>query len=412
MNAEILCIGTELLIGQIVNTNASWLAQELAAIGVDCLWQTTVGDNMGRMREALETANGRADLVIITGGLGPTPDDMTVEAIAQHLGEPLAERPEARAHLEAMFAARGRQLTPSNYKQVLFPPSAELIPNPAGTAMGLAVWRGRGGLMAFPGVPYEMKPMWRDWAGPRIAAMTGATIRSVLLKYIGIGEAALAEQVAAHLARANPSVAPYASNGEVHLRVTAKAADAAAAEQLLAPVVAELSGLEPYYGRDEETLPGVVIRLLADRGQTLAVAESASGGLLASRLTDIPGASRVFKGGVVCYAGEVKTDLLGVPEALIAREGAVSQAVTERLAAGAMEALGADWGVGITGWASGGPGVPDEDVGLVYFAVAGPDGTVHSGSRRCGPRSARETTKHWATQSALDLLRLSMLTRP
>jgi nicotinamide-nucleotide amidase len=406
MRAEILCVGTELLIGQTVNTNATFLAQGLAALGIDCYWMSTVGDNFARLQEAIATAWGRADLVLMTGGLGPTADDITVEAIARFLGEPLEERAEARAHVEALFAARKRVLVPSNYKQALFPPTAGVIPNPTGTAMGCHVARDGKQIMAFPGVPFELKQMWREWAEPRLAKAGGGMIRSVLLKYTGIGEAMLAEQVAGYLERSNPTVAPYAANGEVHLRVTAKAGSPEECDRLLAPVVAELSALAPhYYGRDEQTLPSVVGDRLLARGQSVGLAESCTGGLLASRLTDIPGASRYVRGGVVCYDTALKVAMLGVPEAMIEAEGVVSRAVAERLATGAREALVADWGVGVTGWASGGPGVPEADAGLVWVAVAGPDGDVEAREARYGARTPREMVKYFATQAALDLLR-------
>jgi nicotinamide-nucleotide amidase len=408
VNAEIVCVGTELLIGQTINTNATYLAQELAALGIDLYWVSTVGDNFGRLEEALRTASSRADVVLVTGGLGPTADDITIAAISHVLGEPLAERPDERARIEAYFARLQRPMAQSNLKMAGFPPSAELIPNPTGSAAGMAVRHGRATLMTFPGVPFEMKAMWEGWAKPRLAADTGGTIRSALLKYAGIGEAQLAEQVADYLEGANPSVAPYASNGEVHLRVTAKADSAMAADAMLAPIVAELTALAPYYfGRDEETLPSVVGAMLKSRGETLAVAESCTGGLLASRLTDVPGASTYFKGGVVSYMAEVKAELLHLPADILG-SGAVNRAVAERLAEESRRLLGADWGLGVTGFAGPGPGVSDDEVGLIWGAVAGPDG-VTAESWRFGARMPRETLKHRASQAVLDLARRRLL---
>lgn len=407
MRAEILCIGTELLIGQVVNTNATFLARELATIGVDCLWVTTVGDNMGRMLDALSRAFERADLVLVSGGLGPTADDLTVEAIAQYLHERLEERPEVRQHIEDLFRRRNRPLSPSNYKQALFPPSADTIPNPTGTACGVYVRQGDVELMAFPGVPMELREMWQAWARPRIEARAGATIRSVLLRYVGIGEASLAERVAAFLEGTNPTVAPYAGDWEVHLRVTAKATTAAEADALMAPVVAQLQAIQPYYyGRDDETLPAAVGKLLRARGQRVATAESCTGGLLASRLTDVAGSSDYVLGGVVAYDTAVKRDLLGLPDQGVLDQGVVSEPVARALAQAARRVLGADWGVGITGYAGGGPGVPPEDAGLVWVAVAGPDGAAAvSESGRFGATTPRETVKFRATQTALALLR-------
>jgi nicotinamide-nucleotide amidase len=408
MNAEILCVGTELLIGQVVNTNATYLAQELAALGIDLYWVSTVGDNYGRLDEALRQATSRADLVLVTGGLGPTADDITVEAVGRVMGEALAERPEERDRIVRYFERLNRPMATSNLKMALFPPSAELIPNPTGSASGLAAKVGRATVMTFPGVPFEMKAMWEGWARPRLAALGGGTIRSALLKYAGIGEAQLAEQVARYLEGANPSVAPYASSGEVHLRVTAKAETEEEAEAMLAPVIAELTAIQPYYfGRDEQTLPSVVGDLLLERQATLATAESCTGGLVASRITDVAGSSNYFLGGLVTYAGIAKTGLLGIPDDLLVG-GAVSQAVAERLAEGARARLGTTWGVGITGFAGGGAGVPDDDVGLVWGAVAGPDG-VTAESWRYGGRVPREMIKFRATQSLLDLLRRRLI---
>ncbi|MDB5098794.1 MAG: competence/damage-inducible protein cinA [Cyanobacteria bacterium RYN_339] len=409
MRAEVLCIGTELLIGQVVNTNATYLAKELAAIGVDLLWVTTVGDNPARMDAAIATALDRADLVLVTGGLGPTADDLTVEAVARVLGEPMAERPEVRAHIEGWFRERNRPLAPSNYKQTLFPTSAELIPNPTGTAYGLRVRKGHSQLMAFPGVPMELRAMWTSWARPQIERESGSTLRSVLLRYVGIGEALLAERVAHLLEGSNPTVAPYAGDWEVHLRVSAKAATAAEADALMAPVLAELRAIQPYYyGSDDVTLAAAVGQLLRARGETVATAESCTSGLLASRFTDVPKSSDYMRGGVVAYATDVKQDLLGLSEDVLAH-GVVSEPVASALAQAARRVLKSDWGVGITGWAGSAP--TPEDSGLVWIAVAGPAGAAAVAElQRFGGAIPRETVKYRATQTALALLRRQLMT--
>lgn len=404
MRAEILCIGTELLIGQVVNTNATWLAQELAAAGVALHWVTTVGDNPARLSEALRRAAERADWVITTGGLGPTADDITVAVLAELLGEPLEERPEVRQHLEAYFAKRQRPMAASNLKMALFPPSAELIPNPAGTAFGLALpWRDTC-FVCFPGVPIELRAMWEDWARWRLRARGSGIIQSVLLRYVGIGEAQLAERVADLLEAENPTVAPYAGDGEVHLRVTARAPDGEEAAALLAPVVSRLQSIAPfYYGADGCTLPVAVGQLLKQLGQTVATAESCTGGLVASRLTDVPGSSAYVWGGVVAYMTASKSSVLGVPPELVQSRGVVSEAVAVAMAERARVVFGADWGIGITGWASGGPGVEPADIGLVWLAVADSTGTVPE-CWRFGDLP-REMIKQRASQMALDLLR-------
>lgn len=409
VTAEILCVGTELLIGQTVNTNATWIARELASLGISVLWVTTVGDNWARLADALERACARADLVVTTGGLGPTADDITIEAIARLMDQPLAERQEVRDHIERVFAMRRRPLSPTNYKMALFPPSADLIRNPAGTAFGLSARHGRAWIMSFPGVPMELKEMWTDWAKPRLAAAGGGTIHSVLLRYVGIGEAQLAEQVADLLEGANPSVAPYAGDAEVHLRVTARAASKAEAEAMMEPVLARLRAIAPYfYGEDDVTLPAAVGRLLAASGQTVAAGESCTGGLLTSRLTDVAGASRYVRGAIVAYMTPVKTDLLGVDAAEVEAHGVVSEAVAIALAARARAVLGADWGVGITGWAGAAPDLPAEDQGRVWVAVDGPGGPDAQEWRFGG--FPREVVKQRATQAALDHLRRRLIT--
>ncbi|MBM3267855.1 MAG: competence/damage-inducible protein A [Candidatus Sericytochromatia bacterium] len=405
MLAEILSIGTELLIGQVVNTNATWLARRLALLGIDVHRVVTVGDNMARLCEAVEIALGRADLVVCTGGLGPTADDITIEAVARVMGDTLEQRPDVARHIEEMFSRRGRPMSRLDLKQALFPPSAELIPNPAGTAFGLCIRRGEADLMAFPGVPSELEAMWQAWAEPRLAARAGATIRSTLLKYAGCTEAELAELVSDAFAAKNPTVAPYTNSGEVHLRVTAKAVGPEEADALLAPVVAGLieRGVRFFFGRDDDTLPSVVGSHLRAARQTLAVAESATGGLLASRITDVPGSSDYFRGGCVAYSVDAKVRNLGVPSELIAAHGAVSRETTEAMAQAARHAFGAEWGIGTTGWAGPSPGVAESDVGLVYICVAGPGGALSSREYRWG-RHAREQIKHFATQRALATL--------
>ena len=236
MLAEILSVGTELLIGQVVNTNATWLAQQLAGLGIDLHRVVTVGDNMDRLVEAIDTAMERSDIVICTGGLGPTADDITVEAVARVLGEPTEQRDEVLAHIESIFAGRNRRMTDLDRKQALFPRSAELIPNPSGTAFGIHVQRGGSRFMAFPGVPAELKTMWATWAAARLAGTATGTIHSALLKFSGCTEAELAELVGDLFDSQNHTEAPYTGSGEVHLRITVKADSVEQAAALLAPV--------------------------------------------------------------------------------------------------------------------------------------------------------------------------------
>lgn len=404
MRAEILNIGTELLIGQVVNTNATYLARELASLGINLHRITTVGDNPARIQDALRDAWSAADLVICTGGLGPTADDLTHEMIAEFFGESLVFHADLYERIALTFAERGRPLTESEKKLAMFPASAKLIPNPAGTASGVLMVRGEKRLMTFPGVPYELSQMWETWARPYFTNLTGSTIRSRLLKFVGITEAEASERVADLEASANPSVAPYAGSGEVHLRVTAKAASAAAAHALLEPVVREIMARlgDYYYGSDDETLPGVVGRLLRERGETLAVAESMTSGLVASRITDIQGASDYFVGGSVCYQVAEKVRALGLAPEFVEKHGHVSPEVTQAIAEAIRDRTGATWGLGITGYAGPSANTPESEVGHAYIALAGADGTEVA-SYRFGAHP-REKVKYFGSQRALEIL--------
>ncbi|MGE5708310.1 MAG: competence/damage-inducible protein A [Bacteroidota bacterium] len=373
MRAEVLSIGTELLIGQVVNTNATFLAQQLASLGIDLLWVTTIGDNPDRLLEALRAAWKRADLVICTGGLGPTQDDITTEGIAQLIWEPLQLREDVLAYIEGIFHRRGRKMTEMDKKQAFFPPSAKLIPNPPGTAYGFYVERDEKLLMAFPGVPSELEVLWRQWAGPTLRERSQEAIVSRLLKFVGMSEASVATAVADLIKESNPTVAPYAGKGEVHLRVTAKDQTQAAAEARLEPVIGTILERlgEHCFATDGESLPGAIGQLLAERGETLATAESCTGGLIASRLTDVPGSSRYFQAGFIPYATEQNTALLGIPADFIEKHGVVSREVAEALAKAAREKAGTDWGLGITGYASLSGDAPSDRVGTVFVGISG-----------------------------------------
>ncbi|KEF41821.1 MAG: damage-inducible protein CinA [Cyanobium sp. CACIAM 14] len=388
---EVLCIGTELLLGNIVNGNARWLAEELAALGVMHHRQEVVGDNRERLIEAVRQAAGRCRVLLTTGGLGPTPDDLTTEAIAAAFGAELEEREEIWAAIQARLQARGRPVAASNRKQALLPRGAEVLPNPVGTAPGM-IWTPLPGftVLTFPGVPRELRAMWQATAVPwlRRAGLASGVFASRMLRFWGVPESDLAEQVRDLLDLENPTVAPYAGEGEVKLRITARAADAPAAETLLAPVEAELRRRTGAlcYGVDGDSLASVVLEALRRRGETLAVAESCTGGRLGAALAAVPGASEVFLGGVIAYANAVKQGLLGVPHDLLACHGAVSDPVAEAMAGGVRRVTGADWGVAVTGIAGPGGGSDAKPVGLVHIAVAGPDGCrsapVHFGSGR------------------------------
>ncbi len=373
MKAEIISVGTELLLGEITDTNASYLASQLPLLGIDLLWVTQVGDNLDRLKECLERAWGRSDIVFTTGGLGPTDDDLTREAIAAMLGEELGVDPELERWLRELFARLGFPMPESNIKQATLIPSAQAIPNPSGTAPGWWVEKGRGGqgepkiLIAMPGPPSEMKRMWETGIVGRLRELLqGEVILSRTIKTLGMTESGTAEVVKPLLSSDNPTLAVYAKTDGIHLRLTAKAATREEAEEMIAKREAELRSLlsDIIWGSDEETLEGLVGMLLVEKGLTLATMESCTGGLLANTITDVPGSSRYFKGGLVAYTNEAKLSY-GVSTALIARHGAISPEVAGDMAGVAREQLGADIGVGITGVAG-----PTEDEGR-------PVGTVH-----------------------------------
>ena len=406
-SAEVLAIGTEMLLGELVDTNTAWISRRLAALGVGIYRHTTVGDNLGRIAAALQEAASRADLVITTGGLGPTSDDLTNEALARATGRRMVEYAEAREHVERKFREFGRKPSPSNYKQALFPEGTTLIPNPLGTAMG-ALLESDGTLFAtLPGVPQEMRGMFEETLVPLIRERSEGAIVSRTLWFVGLGESALAERVQDLLDAENPTVAPLAGQGKVRLRITARAATPEEAERQIEPVAREiLSRLGRYYfGEDEETLESVVGRLLTEKGRTLALAESCTGGLLAKRLTDIPGSSRYFKEGLVTYSNEAKERLLGVPRELLVRYGAVSEEVARAMAEGVRRLADSDYGLSVTGIAGPEGGTPEKPVGLVWVGLADAGGTRAEKLNLTAWSRSREAIRERSASGAFDLLR-------
>jgi nicotinamide-nucleotide amidase len=406
------------LLGNITNGNARWLAEQLAALGIPHLRQQVVGDNRERLMAAVREAAGRCRLLITTGGLGPTPDDLTTEAIAAAFDTPLAERPEVWADIQAKLAARGRPVTPSLRRQALLPVGAELLPNATGSAPGM-IWspdltrlsfpvQAGFTVITFPGVPSEMQAMWTATAVPWLqrSGLAEGVFASRMLRFWGVAESSLAEQVADLLDSPNPTVAPYAGAGEVKLRLTARGASQAEAEALLGPIEAEIRARagQACFGSDDDSLASVVLELLRRRGQTLAVAESCTGGGLGAALAAVPGASNVFLGGVIAYANSIKEGLLGVPPELLAVHGAVSDPVAQAMAEGARRATGAIWAVAVTGIAGPGGGSAEKPVGLVHLAIAGPDGCMSEGVR-FGASRGRSWIQLLTAGEALDRLR-------
>jgi nicotinamide-nucleotide amidase len=415
MSAEIICVGTELLLGDILNSNAQYLAQQLAALGIPHYHQSVVGDNPGRIQQTIKIAIERqAQILIFTGGLGPTPDDLTTATIADYFQTPLIEHASVVTDIEQKYAQRGRTMTPSNRRQALQPQGAELLPNPLGTAPGM-MWQPQPGLiiLTFPGVPREMYTMWQDSAIPYLRAngYGQEQIFSTSLRFWGIAESALAEKVDRFIQMSDPTVAPYAGKGEVRLRIATRSTDAQLAASKIDPIAADIIAIggSHFYGQDTDSLASVVGQLLISKGHTLAVAESCTGGLLGAMLTDVPGCSGYFRGGVLAYANEVKINLLQVDNQIITEKGAVSAQVAEQMALGVRSQLGTDWGIGITGIAGPGGGTPEKPVGLVYIGLAAPDGSVQAMKYRLSNHFDRELIRQMSAKQALDLLRQKLL---
>lgn len=410
MNAEIIAVGTELLLGQIVNTNAQFLSQELAALGIGLYYQTVVGDNPERLAEAVGQALGRASIVLLTGGLGPTADDLTRETVAQAMGRELRFDEDVWAVIAARMQRFGRQIPENNKRQAMVPAGASVLPNPNGTAPGLAIARGDQLVVLLPGPPREMQPMFLSEVRPRLVRMAGASvIHSRSLRVIGVGESALAERISDLIdGQGNPTIALYAKLGEVEVRLTAKAADAAAASDVIAPIEAEVRarlGLA-VYGVDDETLPAALGKLLRQRGYRLTLAESCTGGLIGSMITSVAGSSDYFERGFVTYSNLAKQQMLSVPAELIAAHGAVSQECAASMAAGARSASGAEVSIAVTGIAGPDGGTADKPVGTVFVAVATPAGVQ---VERLALTGSRQSIQERSAKTAINLARLQLL---
>lgn len=414
MSAEIICVGTELLLGEILNSNVQFLAQELAQLGIPHYYQTVVGDNLQRIHQVMETALQRASILIFTGGLGPTTDDLTTEAIAAFFKTSLQERPEIIADITEKFSKIGRKMAANNRKQALLPQGADILANPTGTAPGL-IWQPQPGitLLTFPGVPSEMKRMWQETAIPYLKSQGwGQTsIYSQVLRFRGIGESTLAEKVAPFFELQNPTVAPYAGLGEVRLRISSRASSEGEALAVIAPIAAQIraiAGLD-YFGQDDDTLGSVVGEKLRQKGQTVSVAESCTGGGLGAMLTEVAGSSDYFWGGVIAYDNRVKEEFLGVNPQDLAQYGAVSSLVAEQMAMGVKTRLGTDWGISITGIAGPSGGSEQKPIGLVYIGLATPNGIVISQEHRFGAIRGREAVRYLGACTALDQLRRQLI---
>jgi nicotinamide-nucleotide amidase len=405
VRAEIVGVGTELLLGQIANTNAQWISERLAEIGVDVLFHDVVGDNHARIVEVLRTACERSDAVIVTGGLGPTQDDITREAIAEVAGSRLVRRPELEAWLRRRFERMGRDMPESNLRQADVPDGAEVIENERGSAPGLVVRTGRSIVFALPGVPGEMREMMHASVVPRLAEVAGpAGIASRQIRCVGMAESRIAELLDDVFVRStNPTVAYLAGGGEVRVRITAKAGTLGEADDLIRPVAEEVRRRlgDVVYSTGDEELEHVIGRLLKASDATVACAESLTGGGVARRLTAAPGASSYFRGSAVVYTADAKERVLGVSHETIDREGIVSEATAREMAAGARRVFDADVALALTG--SAGPEPHDgAQPGTVWIALEADD---RSHARELRAPGDRATVLRWSEQAALDLLR-------
>ncbi len=408
MNAEIISVGTELLLGDIENTNTTFLSKRLAELGISVYYHSSVGDNTQRLIELLSTAVSRSQIIVITGGLGPTEDDLTKETVCKALGIELRLDDAVLERIEEYFSRTGRQMTENNKKQAIVPEGATVFQNDHGTAPGLALTAGEQVLIMLPGPPSEMRPMFDDYVAPYLSKYSDGIIFSRTVKFFGIGESQLAEKINPLFEGENPTVAPYAKRGEVQVRVTAKSKDKKSAGKLCEPIVDELRSVVGgyIYGYDDETLEGAVVKGLLDKKLHVATAESCTAGLLSKRITDIPSSSNVFSMGVTTYSNEMKTELLGVEAEIIEEHGAVSAQVAREMAERVRQKSGAEIGVGITGIAGPDGGTQEKPVGLVYIAVADENNTWVKKNIFGHGSDERDYIRHMASSTALNLLRL------
>lgn len=396
-----------------MDTNAAYLAQQLSGLGIDVYHRATVGDNLPRTVATLRQAVQRADLVLTIAGIGPTMDDLTRDAIAEVMDAPLRRDPQIVAHLTDWFARRGYPMTENNLRQADVPEGGRALPNANGTAPALLLEKNGKTVIALPGPPNELIPLFESEVYPYLQERTAgqrSVIRSRTLRIVGMGESAVEEKTRDLMHAADPTVAPYAKLGEVHLRVTSKAPNEAEADARIAPVVEEIRhrlGNVIYGEGDRATLEEIVVTLLSRRKQTVATAESCTGGTLSGRITNVPGSSAVFQVGLVTYSNEAKIHLLKVPASLVGNFGAVSAEVAQAMAERVRELSGADFGLSVTGIAGPDGGTPEKPVGLVYIGLATPSGVTTATKNLF--TGSRADVRLRSTQTALDLLRKELL---
>ena len=413
MKAEIISVGTELLLGKTVNTDTTIIAEELSRIGIDLLHACTVGDNPERLKECVETALKRSDILITTGGLGPTADDLTKETVAKAAGRKLCLHEESFIRLQKQFP--NINMTPDQEKQAWLPENSYVLLNDNGTAPGCAFETDDGKLvMMFPGPPSELEPMLKNYAVPYLLKDSMDVIISHNVHVFGRGEGPVANMISDLLDGSNPTVAPYAKEGEMFVRVTAKAKSAEEADKMCEPIINEIKSRVGnfVYGVDAVSLENLVVKLLNEQKKTIATAESCTGGLLAKRITDISGSSAVFETGCVTYANKTKEMLLGVPHETLEAHGAVSYETAKAMAEGIVKLSGADIGVGITGIAGPGGGTKEKPVGLVYIAISDGKNTYVKARKPFSRLKSRQWHRHVSASDALDMVRRYLLGLP
>ena len=415
MVAELIAVGTELLLGNVANTDAQIISQGLSALGITVLHHTVVGDNPQRLAEALETARNRADIIITTGGLGPTYDDLTKQTICKTFNRELELHEDILEELKTWFQTKmGKKMPENNIQQAMLPVDCTIFDNPVGTAPGCAFVEDGVHVLMLPGPPFECRYMFEHRAAPYLEKLTDGVIVSHEIKVFGMGESAVEEALHEPMTTlTNPTLAPYAKTNECMVRATARAESREKAEELLTPLVREVCETlgDVVYGVGVGSLEEGVSGLLAERGLTLAAAESCTGGLLSKRMTDLPGASKVFRGGVVSYVNDVKANVLGVPREVLEQYGAVSEETARAMAEGCRRVCGSDLAVSLTGVA--GPERDDwgNEVGTVYAALAGPEETICK-KLTCGRGRGRDRVRTAAASNALDLIRRFLLKLP
>ncbi len=409
MNAEVIAVGTEILLGDIVNTNSQFIARRLADFGIPLFHQSVVGDNKTRLMQEFEDAFERCELIITTGGLGPTTDDITKETAAEFFGKTMVLDEPSLEKLKEMLANRGCSLGDANRKQAWFPEGCTILPNDHGTAPGCIISEGGRTIIVLPGPPREVYPMFENYVVPYLKSLADSVIVSRVLRVIGLGESLMASRVQDIIeGSSNPTVAPYAKQGESILRITAKAGTEDQGLEMIAPVeklIRERLG-EAVYGTDDETIEAVIARMLINRDLTISVAESCTGGMISARLIDYPGISKVFMEGSVTYSNQAKVSRLGVKKETLDRFGAVSAETAVEMAEGIARTSGTSIGLSTTGIAGPEGGTDEKPVGLVYIGLS-----VNGKSSyiKCNFSGTRDMIRLRATISALDLLRKALL---